>query len=166
MRVIETKRLVLRPFSAEDVRDFQELAVDWNAAPGPAFDKWNASKEGCEESVRELSTMDQYFAMSLRDSGKVVGLLAVNGIDEQGQADLGHVILSRYQDNDHDQEALRAMVRYCFEALNVRSIVTHNAAEHAAQLAPLKSLGFAAEHPDEAGALVLERARWTAPEQH
>ena len=160
MQRMETTRLVLRPFAADDWRDFQELAVDWKAAPGPAFDKWPTSDEACQGSVQHMSTRDNYFAMCLRESGKVVGLLGINGIDENNQADLGHVILSKYQDNDHDTEALEAMVHHCFDARRAQSIITHNASEHAAQVAPLKSLGFVSTNPDDPGELTLSKAQW------
>jgi len=160
MQRIETTRLVLRPFTADDWRDFQKLAVDWKAAPGPAFDKWRTSEEACRESVQHMSTRDNYFAMCLRESGKVVGLLGINGIDEEKQADLGHVILSNYQDDDHDREALQAMVRHCFDVRGAQSIITHNASEHVAQVTPLKSLGFAGNNPDNPGELTLNKAQW------
>ena len=157
---IETKRLVLRPFTADDWRDFQELAVDWAAAPGPAFDKWRTSEDACRESVVYMSTRDRWFAVSLRDTGKVIGLLGINGISDEKQADVGHVILSRYQDNDLDREALEAIVQFCFDAKGAHSIITHNAAEHAAQLAPLKSLGFVSVNPSDPGELVITGAQW------
>ncbi len=108
---IETKRLVLRAFTADDWRDFQELAVDWAAAPGPAFDKWRTSEEACRESVEYMSTRDRWFAVSLRDTGKVIGLLGINGISDEKQADVAHVILSRHQDDDLDREALQAVIQ-------------------------------------------------------
>lgn len=92
---IETKRLVLRPFTAADWRDFQELSVDWAAAPGPAFDKWPTTEEACKDSVQHMATRDKYLALCLRESGKVVGLLALNGFEKEGCMDLGHVILSQ-----------------------------------------------------------------------
>ena len=160
MQRIETKRLVLRRFTPDDWRDFQELGVDWKAAPGPAFDKWPTSDEASRKSVQHMSTKDNYFAMCLRDSGKVVGLLAVNRIDENKQADLGHALLSKYQDNDLDREALRAMVHHCLDVLGARSIITLNASEHVAQIAPLKSLGFVNTNPDNPGELTLTKEQW------
>ena len=160
MQRIETQRLILRPFAADDWRDFRELAIDWKTTPGPAFDKWRTSEEACRESVQHMSTRDSYFAMCLRESGKVVGLLAINRINEEKQADLGHVILSKFQDNDHDREALQALIRHCFDTRGALSIITHNASEHAAQMAPLKSLGFANTNPKNPGELTLSKAQW------
>ena len=160
MQRIETKRLVLRPFAADDWKDFQELAVDWKTAPGPAFDKWRTSAEACRESVQHMATKDNYFAMALRNSGKVVGLLAINAVDEKKQADLGHVILSKYQDNDHDKEALRAMVQHCFDVRGAQSIITHNASSHTVQITPLHSLGFTNTNRETPGELTLNKADW------
>jgi RimJ/RimL family protein N-acetyltransferase len=160
MHVMETPRLILRPFCSGDWQDFQELAVDWKAAPGPEFDKWRTTAEASRESVEHMATRDDYLAMCLRDSGKVVGLLAINGIDSDKQLDLGHVILSQYQDNDHDREALEALLQHCFDAEGAASVVTQNAANHEAQLAPLKSLGLTSKNPDNGGELVITRAEW------
>jgi RimJ/RimL family protein N-acetyltransferase len=156
---IETERLVLRPFAANDWKDFQELSVDWMAAPGPAFDKWPTSDEDSRGSVQYMSTRDNFFAVCLRGSGKVIGFLAINGVDEEKQADLGHVILSKYQDNDHDREALRAMVQHIFDVRGAQSIITRNASEHAAQVAPLKSLDFVASLANP-GELVISKEQW------
>ncbi|MFA6108461.1 MAG: GNAT family protein [Candidatus Latescibacterota bacterium] len=157
---IETKRFVLRRFIAEDWRDFQELGIDWQAAPGPAFDKWPTSEEASKSSVEYMSTSDNYFAMCVRGSGKVVGLLAINGIDDEQRLDLGHVILSRYQDNDQDKEAIEALLQHGFDTQGVRLVITHNASDHAAQFAPLKSLGFTNRNPRDAGEWVITREDW------
>ena len=159
-QTLETARLVIRPFTSRDWRDVQQLALDWESAPGPEFDKWPTS----ESEVKGLTSFfakgpGKYYAVSLRSGERVVGLLALNGIDEHKELDLGHVILSSYQDNDLDKEALGAMVDHIFGDTEVARIVTRNA-DHAEQLAPLKSLGFVShsqEHPSE---LVLSREQW------
>jgi beta-lactamase regulating signal transducer with metallopeptidase domain/RimJ/RimL family protein N-acetyltransferase len=159
MRRIETARLVLRPFTPDDWRDFHELAVDWQAQPGPEFDKWGTSEEAARGSVQEMSTTDQYLAVCLRESGKVVGLLAINGVDEQKRLDLGHVILSKHQDNDLDREALQALIQHCFDTMDITSVMTHND-PNAEQIGPLLSLGFTNRNPNDRGELVITREEW------
>ena len=160
MQRIETRRLLLRPFTADDWRDFQELSLDWRAAPGLAFDKWPTSEDSSKKSVEYMSTRDKFFAMCLRESGKVVGLLVINGIDNEKRLNLGHVILSRYQDNDHDREAIEAFIQHCFDAEGVLSVITNNASDHAAQLAPLVSLGFINRNVKEKGERVITKEEW------
>lgn len=160
MAIIETKRLVLRPFTAGDSSDVHALAADWAKAPGPAFDKWPTSEEETRGLTNHFAGDTKYFAMCVRKSGKVVGLLALNGIDADRQLDLGHVILSEYQDGKHDKEALGAMVDHVFRTMDVAAIVTHNDPAHAEQLAPLKALGFRNANEAEKGELVLTKKEW------
>lgn len=159
---IESPRFTLRTFRAADWQDFQLLGRDWQAAPGPAFDKWPTSDEAAQASVQYMSRCDKYLAMCERASDRVVGLVAFNGIDDQGRLDLGHVVLSSFQDNDRDREVLRAAVDHCLSRAGVCAVVTHNAPEHEAQLAPLYSLGFHGIEGGSAGELTLTRAEWEA----
>jgi RimJ/RimL family protein N-acetyltransferase len=159
--LLETKRLIVRKFTADDWQDFHELAVDWKKAPGPDFDKWPTSEAAARESVEYMANSDKFYALCLRDPPKVIGLLGLNGLTDEGHFDLGHVILSKHQDNDLDREALAMMVKHIFESKDVQSIVTHNA-DHPPQLAPLKSLGFKVVDPQHPGALVLTRTDWNS----
>ena len=160
MERLDTKRLILRTFTHNDWRDVHVLAVDWSKAPGPAFDKWPTTEEGAKGLTNHFVKDNRYFAMCLRETEKVVGLLALNGIDASKQLDLGHVILSKYQDNDHDKEALEAMVDCVFRSKGALSIVTHNASKHREQLAPLRSLGFRNINEENKGELVITKAEW------
>jgi|TARA_Y100000310_G_scaffold327633_1_gene394292 RimJ/RimL family protein N-acetyltransferase len=161
IQTLETARLVIRPFTAEDWRDVQQLALDWKSAPGPAFDKWPTSATDVKGLTGYFAKeAGKYFAVSLRKGERVIGLLALNGTDERKELELGHVILSDHQDNDLDKEALGAMVDHIFGDSEVTGIVTHNA-DPAEQLAPLKSLGFVIRDQKSPGTLVLSREQWT-----
>jgi RimJ/RimL family protein N-acetyltransferase len=158
VELIETERLVLRGFHVDDWQALQELALDWRAAPGPEWDKLPTTESECRGFAEHLAASDRYYAMCPRGVEKLVGLLALNGPDEQGRFDLGHIIHSRYQDDDHDREALAAIVDLIFRDPSVSLIVTHNA-EHPPQLAPLRSLGFR-EGDTAGGELVMGRPQW------
>jgi RimJ/RimL family protein N-acetyltransferase len=75
MKNIETKRLLLRPFTADDWQDLQKVAMDWKSAPGPAFDKWPTADEACRKFTQYLASRDNCLAVCLKTSGEVVGLL-------------------------------------------------------------------------------------------
>jgi RimJ/RimL family protein N-acetyltransferase len=160
MEVIKTQRLILRAFTPDDRSDVRELSEDWSKAPGPAFDKWPTGEEGAK-GMTDLFVKDpKYFAVCLTEVKKVIGLIALNDVDTNKQLDLGHVILSRYQDNDVDREALQAMVDHVFKTWDVRSIVTRNEPTHSKQLAPLRKLGFRNVNKEQQGELVLTKAEW------
>ena len=157
---LSTNRLVLRGFAPDDWQDVHELATDWSKAPGPDFDKWPTTEEAARGLTGHFSSSPKYFAMCLKETRKVVGLIALNGCGTEGRFDLGHVIHSDYQDNDIDCEALRAMVDHIFLTENPTAIVTHNDPTHREQLAPLVALGFSAAGEAEQGTLVLAKAEW------
>jgi len=160
MVLLNTERTTIRGFTEEDWPDIHELAIDWSRAPGPEFDKLPTSEDGAKGLAGYFAEHDIFKAICLRDGKKVIGLLGLNGLDGEGRFDLGHIILSEYQNNDVDKEALDAMVDYVFEDKDVETIVTNNASEHAEQLAPLKSLGFRIVDRDNPGTLILTKSEW------
>lgn len=114
----------------------------------------------CKGPNRLFHKDAKHFAISLRASKKVIGLLVLNGIDPNKQMDLGHVMLSKYQDNDVDLEAIGAMVSRIFETMDAHSIITRNS-DDPKQLAPLKSLGFINKNPKNVSELTLSKAEWS-----
>ncbi len=157
---LSTDRLVLRGFAPDDWQDVHELAVDWSKAPGPGFDKWPTTEEAARDLTRHFSSSHKYFAMCIKETGKVVGLVALNGYEAGGRFDMGHVIHSDYQDNNIDREALQAMVNHIFQTESPAAIITHNDPTHREQIAPLVALSFSAAEGAEQGTLVLGKAEW------
>jgi RimJ/RimL family protein N-acetyltransferase len=155
---LETKRLILRGFASRDWPEVLELAMDGRSAPGPDFDKLPTNEAECRKFTDYLARSGKYYGMCLRTDNKIVGLLALNGLDERERFDLGHIIHSRYQDNDHDREALAAIIALIFSTYGMFTITTHNA-DHPGQLAPLKSLGFE-QGEGEKGELTINKAQW------
>jgi RimJ/RimL family protein N-acetyltransferase len=160
MKAIGTKRFVLRAFEPTDWPDVHQLAIDWSKAPGPAFDKWPTDEAGAKGLTDMFTKSSKYVAAYLRQARKVVGLIALNNTEAGNRLDLGHVFLSKHQDNDLDKEALGTMVDYVFASMDIAGVVTHNASDHAAQLAPLKALGFRNVNKSDPGELVLTKAEW------
>jgi [ribosomal protein S5]-alanine N-acetyltransferase len=160
MDALVTLRLVLRAFEQDDWQDIQELAADWKAAPGPVFDKWPTDEEGAKGLAGHFGGhADRFYAVYLYSANKVIGLLALDSIEEDGVMDLGHVVLSQYQDNDIDREALKCIVDQIFHDDGVKAIVTRNA-HHTPQQAPLRSLGFTSFSGGGDGELRISRKEW------
>ena len=162
MSKIETKRLIIRSFTPDDWKGVQALAIDRESDrrdPGDPHE-WPTSDEGCKAMAEFLSKRsDQFFAVCLKSDQKLIGLLAFNSIDKNKQLDLGHQIHTKYQDNDHDKEALESIIDFAFKNKDILSIETRNNPEWSEQLAPLKSLGLT---PIEGriGNLGITKADW------
>ena len=161
MSVIETRRLAIRPFTPADWKGVQALAVDKETHKRDPLDApWPTSDDRCRDFAEHLAKLtDKFFAVSLKEDQTLLGLLGFNAIDTDKQLDLGYQIHSKYQDNDHDKEALEAIIDFAFEKMDILSIETRTNSEWAEQLAPLKSFGFTPIKGDP-GNLGITRAAW------
>jgi RimJ/RimL family protein N-acetyltransferase len=163
MNSLHSNRLILRGFLNNDFSDLLTLAVNWKSAPGPECDKWPVDENGCKGFLEYLCTHQNYYAVHLCcNEKKVIGLLAINGINENKQLDLGHVIHSDYQNNDIDREALKTIIDYLFETMDIESIITGNY-PYEKQITPLKSLGFT--KGENEGIYIIEKRNWKKHEE-
>ena len=70
--VIETKRLILRPFLESDAADVYEYLKE-PAVNCFASMKLHSLDEARAEMQKRLSETEYYFAITLKDDGKVIG---------------------------------------------------------------------------------------------
>jgi RimJ/RimL family protein N-acetyltransferase len=143
---LETERLVIRRFTTDDWADVQKLALDKESSEGGKYDHpWPTSEEGCRGAAGYFSTSGKFWAVCLKDSPRIIGLLALSSTDEPGTMELGHVFHTGFVSNDHDTEALGRMVDYAFADLGAQRLICNNVEEWAVQLAPLQKLGMRVE---------------------
>lgn len=120
---IETERLLLRPWRESDLEDFYEYA----SVPGVGeMAGWPHHQ--CLEDSRRILQMFQsekkVFALELKESGKVIGSLGLEEYDrtETDMGDLqgrevGYVLSRSCWGRGLMPEAVRAVIKYCFEVL-------------------------------------------------
>ena len=157
MEKLESERLVLRELEPGDFNDFWELSKNWKEAPGPDFDKFPVDENECKNFFDHIfnNSRNTTGFVYLRSEKKIIGLICMNGIDENGCMDMGHVIHSDYQNNDIDKEALSMFVEYIFSATDAKAVITNNDPDKK-QNAPLYSLGFTARNENE-GELIIKK---------
>lgn len=126
-RTIETKRLVLRPFCENDLDDLFEYA----SVPGVgemAGWKHHESKEESKTILDMFISADKTFAITLKESGKVIGSL---GVEFYGREDaftefssykgreIGYVLAKPYWGQGLVPEAVKAVIDYMFNELDM-----------------------------------------------
>ena len=120
---IETKRLVLRAWSENDLHDFYAYAsVDGVGEMAG----WN-HHQSLEESRRILGFFiygKKTFALELKENGKVIGSLGLEprhedaGLpDEIHGREIGYVLSKEYWGKGLMPEAVEAVIAYCFTVL-------------------------------------------------
>jgi RimJ/RimL family protein N-acetyltransferase len=90
-----------------------------------------------------LSGTDFFWAVCLKENEQPIGLIAFNSIDKNRTLDLGHTFHTEYMlEQDVMTEALRRMVQYAFDELEIDRITTHNAADWKGQNEPVYRIGL------------------------
>jgi len=122
---LETERLLLRPVSQNDLTDIHEIASDPEVAETAGF----SISTTMEDSVkRMLEYMDdnETLAVVLKENGKMIGTVSLQkrcwpmypiNRTLRGR-ELGFDLNRKYWGRGLMPEAVRAVIRYCFEALD------------------------------------------------
>jgi AraC-like DNA-binding protein/RimJ/RimL family protein N-acetyltransferase len=142
-KACESEKLIIRNFRYDDWQDIQALAINKERSEFARYDlTWPTSDEGCQKTAEFLSGTDFFWAVCLKKGGKIIGLIAFNSIDENRTLDLGHLFHTEYMSEELMTEALRRMVQYAFDELEIDRITSHNAADWKGQIEPLRRLGM------------------------
>ena len=113
---ITTERLIIRPLAESDAEDIFAYASDarvMESAGRKAFDSLAETRE----TVREWVEEEERYALVLRETGRVIGHIAVEPDSEEEREDtreLGFMLLPAYQHQGLMTEAVRAVVPALF----------------------------------------------------
>lgn len=110
MDEIITRRLLLRPFRESDYDDLFEflsqLADEFEGYPGISY-------ENGRKHLRDRLGSEDYFAMELRDTGKVIGNVCCAAREFRGK-EVGYIVNRLYRRKGYAAEALTAVVENAF----------------------------------------------------
>ena len=120
--VIETERLILRPFEQSDLDDFYEYASVEGVGEMAGW-KHHENKEKSQSILDLFITEDKTFAIVLKENNKVIGSLGVEEygmeqalsefFDYQGR-EIGYVLSKDYWGKGLMPEAVKAVIDYLF----------------------------------------------------
>ncbi len=125
--VIETKRLILRPFVQDDLQDFFCYASVQGVGEMAGW-RHHTSIEESQKILTNFITEDKTFALVLKENNKVIGSL---GVEFYGREDalteffpylgreLGFVLSKDYWGKGLMAEAVCAVVDYLFDKQNL-----------------------------------------------
>lgn len=146
----ETKRLILRSICINDLDDIFEFSSD----PQVAYHMtWEANKNKSETLVFIQSVLEGYkdglaaeWAIVEKVSQKVIGTCAfIDWSNEHSNAILGYVINRSYWGNGYAVEAVKELLNYGFETLDLNRIEAHCNVDNLASEKVMKKLGMSFE---------------------
>ena len=122
--ILETERLLLRPWREEDADDLYIYASDPDIGP-PAGWPPHTSVENSLEIIRTVLSAPDTFAVCLKENGKPIGSIGFHRNDlaeDDDEYELGYWIGKPYWGKGLIPEASREMLRYAFEDLKMNRI--------------------------------------------
>ncbi|WP_273234568.1 GNAT family N-acetyltransferase [Ileibacterium valens] len=124
---IETDRLILRPWKLEDASNLYELVKDPDIGPACGF----LPHENPEKSKHILQTVmiaPNSFAITLKEDHRIIGDISIMSYPEKkrvledDRAEFGYWLGKEYWHQGYISEALRALIQYAFENLNLNQL--------------------------------------------
>jgi ribosomal-protein-alanine N-acetyltransferase len=141
MKMLETERLILREFEETDYDDLYEFLSqrkddEFEAYPGITY-------ESGREHLKYRVGNDEFFAMELKETGKVIGNVYFGNRDFEAK-ELGYIVNKDYQRRGYAAEAIRAIMKYGFEH-NVHRVYAECDPRNLCSWKLLESLNFKRE---------------------
>lgn len=120
MKNLVSERLIIRRFEKNDWKDLFEYLSDEEVVKFEPYDIY--SEQQAKEEAINRSNNECFYAVCLKESGKVIGNLYF-GKGDFDTWELGYVFNRKYQGNGYASESSKALIDYAFENLDVRRII-------------------------------------------
>ena len=140
--VMETQRLLIRPFDPADWEDLHEYLSDGQVVRFEPYNVFTAD-ESRMEAVRRSSD-PAFWAVCLKDGGKLIGNLYLAG-QPFDTWELGYVFNARYQGKGYATEAAACLMDHVFGRLGARRVTAMCNPHNTASWRLLERLGMRRE---------------------
>lgn len=143
--VMETERLILRPFEVTDNSDLYEYLGDEVVVRYEPYSTF--SWEECITEAECRSRNDSFYAVVLKETGKVIGNIYFNRVHPEhiDTYELGYVFNRHYGGKGYATEGASKIVDYAFNVLGAHRIVAHCNTENTPSWRLLERLGMRRE---------------------
>lgn len=112
MKKIETKRLILRNFEEKDYDDVYEFLSQRKEDIFEAYP--DITYENGRDHLKYRVDSDEFYAMELKESGKVIGNIYFGNRDFEAK-EIGYIVNKNYQRHGYAAEAIMTVMREGFQ---------------------------------------------------
>ena len=145
--IIETERLLIRPFTVEDIEPSYAMNLDAEVSKYTA-DGGVVSKAEIERRIKEnvFGDYEKYgygrLAVELKSEGKFIGFTGLKYLKDLDEVDLGYRFMKEYWGKGIATESARAIVKFGFEDLMLKRLVAMVLPENIGSINVLEKLNF------------------------
>lgn len=144
VRVLETKRCILRESMPEDAEDFCRIYEDTEVKKymEPLYEL-TAEQEYLKEYAENVYAFYEYgiWTVVLKENGRIIGRAGIDPVEKEGPQ-LGYVIEKEYRGRGIAGEVCRAVTEYAFRTLSIERITAVTHRENTASRKLLSALHF------------------------
>ena len=120
--MFETERLILRPWEETDAEDLFEYAQDPRVGPRAGWPP-HTDREASRNTLRNVLMVPETYAVVLKENGRAVGSIGVHPRQESSaEPEIGYWIGVPYWGKGYIPEAVREILRHCFEDLGCTAV--------------------------------------------
>ena len=147
---LETERLVLRNYKETDLEDYWEFVSMESVGPRAGWPAYTDKQKAYERLKTEIQKQNQ-LAIVLKEENKVIGSIELmdckkdryNNLNiEAGAKEIGFILSEKYWGRGIMTEALKRVMKYAFEELNVPVIYIGHAKANVASGRVQEKCGF------------------------
>jgi len=145
--ILNSEKLILRPFTLSDASYVQRLAGDWEIAdttwniPHPYEDgmaeEWIAKHQGLFDEGKEVN-----FAVTFKADDSLIGAISLMKVMKNHQAEIGYWIGKQFWNQGFCTEAGKAIIKYGFTELELNRICGEHISRNQASGQVMLKLGM------------------------
>ncbi|MGU7809615.1 GNAT family N-acetyltransferase [Streptococcus suis] len=145
--ILETNRLLLRPWSESDAADLFSQANHHEVGPAAGWPV-HQSVEESREIIKTVLSQPETYALVFKETGQVIGSIGLmlgkqGGLDlPDSEAELGYWLGQGFWGQGLVPEACQAILNYGFNQLNLEKVWCRAFVENSKSLRVQEKLGF------------------------
>ena len=147
----QTERLILRPFTVEDLPTFVAYRSDPEVAKYQSWSNYDMAQAKAFMAHQDGATFAHpgtwcQLALELKEGGAHIGDVVIKVLAEDPkQAEVGFTLAPEHQGRGYATEALRGLLAIAFDALGLHRVIAITDALNAPAAALLERVGFRKE---------------------
>ena len=149
--ILETKRLILRPWAESDAEELYKYASDKDVGY-PAGWLAHTSVENSLEIIRTVLSAEETYAVCLKENGKPIGCVGLHRNDiaeDDDEYELGYWLGTEFWGQGIIPEASRELLRHAFCDLGMKRIWCGHYDGNFKSRRVMEKLGFKYHHKTE-----------------
>ena len=125
--ILQTERLILRPWQEDDAESLYKYASDPEVGPNAGWPPHTSVEDSCE-IIRNVLSVPETYAVCLKENGVAVGSIglktgdATDMTDREDECELGYWIGQPFWGQGLIPEASREILRHAFEDLGMSAV--------------------------------------------